>query len=210
MEGRFCRSCRENAPACASCGAPTRSGIPRDGRVLCPDCDRRRVEGKDTYQAVYDRVLVRLRETLGLTLREAPPLRVESASTIESHPGLPEHRERLSGLYVRDEKGNASIHVLSHLTEDRLTAVLAHELAHAWQAENCPEEQSARVREGFAEWVAWHVVGGADARADNERDVIQRRTDEYGLGFRLFAHLEATRGAAFALWWATVARNGAG
>jgi hypothetical protein len=110
------------------------------------------------------------------------------------------------GLYVRDTDGNTSIHLLSHLTETRSTAVLAHEIAHAWQAENCPDAQGTRIREGFAEWVAWKVLEGMDG-ADGERSVIEARTDDYGDGFRLFAALEAKHGPERAVWYARAARR---
>jgi hypothetical protein len=110
------------------------------------------------------------------------------------------------GLYLRDAAGRTSIHLLADLCAARTTAVLAHELAHAWQAENCPEAQGRRVREGFAEWVAWKVLEGSPG-ADAEREIIAGRTDEYGQGYRLFAALERQRGAEGAIWYATSARR---
>jgi hypothetical protein len=205
VPGRFCTRCRDEAPACSACGAPTRAGLMRDGRALCRTCNAGRVIGREGYETVYRRLLERARDRLGLVLESEPPLVVESVNGIESRPGLPELHEGLCGLYVRDARGNTSIHVLSDLPESRLAAVLGHELAHAWQGERCPDEQSTRVREGFAEWVAWHLLDGEE-QADRERQVIAARTDEYGRGFRLFADLESQHGSQFALWWATAAR----
>lgn len=142
---------------------------------------------------------------LGLELARVPELVVESSAALESRssPGEP---ERVCGLYTRDPGGRVTIHVLSHLPETRVTAVLAHELAHAWQAENCPDEQGPRLREGFAEWVAWRLLEGVDG-CGPERDVIAARTDEYGRGFRLFTGLEEQGGARHAIWYATTARS---
>jgi hypothetical protein len=205
--GRFCAACREEASACTSCGAPTRSGTLRDGRVFCPACHRKLVEDVEDYGKVYRRIQERARTRLGLTLREDVPLIVESAGVIRGHPGLSGSRDALAGMYVRDADGDASIHVISNLTAGRLAAVLAHELAHAWQAEHCPEEQSHRVREGFAEWVAWHLVGD-EPGGEAEREIISGRTDEYGHGFRLCAELEARHGIDHVLWWAQSVRGG--
>ena len=33
---------------------------------------------------------------------------------------------------------------------------MAHEYAHAWQGETCPLLNDEVLREGFAEWVAYH------------------------------------------------------
>jgi hypothetical protein len=205
-EGRYCERCRSEAPACSVCGAPTRDGILHDGRVFCRSCDAKRVTDRGTYDRIYHRLIERARERLGLVLDDAPPLVVESQSRMEAHEGLPEAHEGLSGLYLRDAHGNASIHVLSDLPEGRLAAVLGHELAHAWQGEHCPDRQSQRVREGFAEWVSWHLLDG-EAGADRERTVITARTDEYGRGFRLFEGLEEHHGEPFVLWWASAVRR---
>jgi len=200
-EGRYCSRCRDEAPPCSACGAPTRAGILRDGRVFCRGCDRQRVTDRDGYEAVYRRLLLRARR-LGLDLALAPPLVIESAGRLEAHPELSHRPEGLCGLYLRDARGRSTIHVLTGLPETRLAAVLGHELAHAWQGERCPDGQSERVREGFAEWVAWHLLAGEEG-AERERRVISARTDEYGRGFRLFADLEASHGPDFVLWWAS-------
>jgi hypothetical protein len=131
---------------------------------------------------------------------------VESASVLGKgtiHGDVP---EGLCGLFQKDHRGNASIHILSHLTESRATAVLAHELAHAWQAENCPDEQGDRIREGFAEWVAWKLLDGLEG-CDAERELIEERTDEYGRGFQVFLDFEAERGTDWTIWYARSAKS---
>lgn len=205
-DGVYCEDCREAAPDCSSCGAPSRSVVRRDGRLLCDGCDQDRVTGDEGYQQVYEAMIVRARTKLGMTLQRQPPLIVESEGSLRSNPGLPSAHEGLNGLYMRNGRGDTSIHVISHLTASRAAAVLAHELAHAWQAEHCPEEQSPRLREGFAEWVAWHLLDGWEG-GESERAIIAARTDEYGRGFHWYRELEASRGTEFALWWATAAMS---
>jgi hypothetical protein len=178
----------------------------RDGRFFCPACEPRLVSDHDDYDGVYQRMVRRARDVLGLELDTLPELVVDSKESIKGRPGVAATPTTVCGLYSRDGLGRSTIHVLSHLTEPRVSAVLAHELAHAWQAENCPDDQGVRVREGFAEWVAWRLLDGLDG-CDRERTVIESRTDEYGHGFRLFSGLEMRRGAPGAVWYATAARS---
>lgn len=178
----------------------------RDGRFFCRSCDGHAVADLDGYESVYRRLVLRAQRLLDLELEEIPELVVESSESLGDRSMLDLAPQAVCGLYARDGFGRATIHVLSHLPETRVTAVLAHELAHAWQAENCPDEQGVRIREGFAEWVAWRLLDGLDG-CQREREVIASRTDEYGVGFRLFTELEARAGTSRAIWYATAART---
>ena len=199
-EGHYCARCMEEAPACSACKVPSRDGTVRDGRFFCKPCKPNLVAADGAYEGIYRRTIERAREVLGLELEREPRLVVESSSDLHDLRHGDATPSDLCGLYFQDGRGNQSIHVLSHLTEARASAVLAHELAHAWQAENCPEDQGTRLREGFAEWVAWKLLERQDY--DAEREVISSRTDEYGLGFRLFAQLEQRQGVDGVLWYA--------
>jgi hypothetical protein len=202
--GVFCDECRATATPCAVCGAPTRTARIRDARWFCPECTRTLIEDAAEIDVAYRGLLRTATERLGLTLSEPPALLVESATGIRAQAGVQEPPVGLCGLYVRDGEAPPSIHVIAPLPRARLCAVLAHEIAHAWQAERCPEEQGARVREGFAEWVSWKLLEGIEG-GDGERHAIESRTDVYGDGFRLFAALDARGGADHAIWYAQVA-----
>jgi hypothetical protein len=169
-------------------------------------CDRDRVTDQTLYEEIYREMLDRADDRLGIRLRKEPPLVVERRAVLASNPGMAHVPESLSGLYVHDGRGNGSIHILSELPRPRIAAILSHELAHAWQVENAPKAQSDRIREGFAEWVAWRLVEGMPG-GDAEREIIHARTDVYGDGFRLFARLEQESGAHSALRWARGARS---
>jgi hypothetical protein len=183
-----------------------RDGRGHDGRFFCPACARRLLTDREKYDGVYGRVVARARDVLGLHLERVPELVVESSASLEERSNPILQPARVCGLYARDGLGRATIHVLSHLPETRVTAVLAHELAHAWQAENCPDDQGQRIREGFAEWVAWRLLEGVEG-CGPERDIIAARTDDYGLGFRTFSALEQRQGPSHAIWYATTARS---
>jgi hypothetical protein len=179
----------------------------RDGRFFCDVCRPSLLADFGVYEGIYEGMVDRASRTLGLELTRIPALVVESSSTIGQHPQLEAAPDNLCGLFSRDAFGRGTIHVVSHMTSARASAVLAHELAHAWQSENCPDDQGARVREGFAEWVAWKLLDGLE-ECRGERDVIEARTDDYGVGFRLFVDLESRRGFDGALWYARAARSG--
>ncbi|HMB71517.1 MAG TPA: hypothetical protein VKU85_19565 [bacterium] len=208
VEGKFCSRCRQEAPPCASCGAPARDGRLADGRIFCRACRPLLVNDPAVCAELYRDVVRRAEQVLGMTLNELPRLQVHGQSGLRDGvaAGLGKDGSDLCGLFVRDEEGAMTIHLLSNLTESRATAVLAHELAHAWQAESCPDNQGLRMREGFAEWVAWKILASIPG-GDAERRAIEARTDEYGLGFRFFADLEARDGAEGALRYAVAARS---
>ena len=203
-DGVYCDSCHRSSVPCSACGAPVRSMRLIDGRAFCPECAATLVADPSEIEALYESLLAAARTRLGLELAAWPPLVLDSELALRARPDR-SAPEGLCGLYLR-EGGRASIHVLVPLPRARLTAVLAHEIGHAWQAEKCPEAQGPRLREGFAEWVSWRLIEGR-AGCDGERAVIERRSDLYGEGFRLFAGLETRSWSDAPLWYARAARS---
>jgi hypothetical protein len=152
-------------------------------------------------------MIARARDILGLEL-SAPRLEVVSASSFDpTRLARGVALEGLSGLFERRADGEERILVLTPQTSSRAAAVMGHELAHAWQAEHCPEEQGTRIREGFAEWVSWKLLAGFPA-GERERERIEARSDEYGLGFQIFRGIEERGGVAAVLWYARGAQLG--
>ncbi len=206
-DGFYCGTCIQDAPRCASCVRPVLDGRILDERFFCADCRPGLVNDGETYHRGYDRVLALASDRLGLEIRRPPSLIVESVASLHAEEGRSYPRGRLCGLYQRDGTGRSTIRVLTHLGWIRALSVLAHEIAHAWQAENCPSDQGIRLREGFAEWVAWKLLETIPG-GEGERAVIEARTDDYGVGFRILADVEARFGTEHALWYALHARSG--
>jgi hypothetical protein len=179
----------------------------RCGRFVCRSCAAEALDGIAPFDSLYAVVIRRAADVLGM--KPAPPaLSVAPASNFDPDRLVDEMAaERLSGLYERGVDGEASILILTPQTPTRATAVLAHELAHAWQAQNCPDAQGVRIREGFAEWVAWKLLEGLPG-GEGERARIAARTDDYGTGFRIFRGIEERRGIPDVLWYARAARRG--
>ena len=96
--------------------------------------------------------------------------------------------------YFVQAHGTATIYVEEYLPRGLLLGTLAHELAHAWQTEQMLHLKDARVREGFAEWVAYRVLVARGLTALAER--ATRRDDVYGRGLRHFLNIENRFGFA--------------
>ncbi len=207
-EGDYCVSCAEESRACAICGVPVRDPVVNGGRTICPDCSRGAMTDVKEITRIYRETHGRLGSLLGLHLRRVPELHIVTLDEVDrSRLDDPHALEKLGGLYTRDADGKARIHLVTPVTEPRARAVFAHELAHAWQTEACPDDQGKLLREGFAEWVAWKIIEGQPGAA-KERAKIEARTDEYGRGFRNFRGIEERQGTEKAIWYARSTRGG--
>lgn len=203
----YCEHCMSESLQCALCGAPARAGHRHGGRIFCDLCEPQLLHDAEALRSLYEVSIQRLSEDLGLELEVRPELRIVELSAIDPTGLDSSHSlEALGGLFTREPGGHTVIQLVSPVTKPRAQAVLAHELAHAWQAQHCPDNQGKRLREGFAEWVAWHALGGIE-ECVKERRKIELRTDEYGLGFQLFRGLEERNGWDGVLHYARSAQN---
>jgi hypothetical protein len=118
--------------------------------------------------------------------------RVTRAPKTGSPDGAPVRH--LLGFYVRSQ-GKPLIYVEAGLTRGLLLGTLAHELAHAWQAEQLGHNAGALdplISEGFAEWVAYNVLFRRGFRTLAAR--ARERSDVYGKGLNRCLQVEAARG----------------
>jgi len=97
------------------------------------------------------------------------------------------------GLFARQGRKRA-IYVETGLPQIMMIQVIAHEYAHAWQGENCPLLRDPLMREGFAEWAAYHVLEALGAV--KKAALMEQRADLYGQGLRFMLALEGQGGAA--------------
>lgn len=198
----YCRRCFEERPKCDICGRPLAAHPqhPSTRRLLCERCHSTAVSGSARAEELYARVRAAVAGVLGLQLRQACPLklvdrrqmhRIIARSTL--HVLDADSQGRCFGLFVR-EGSRRAIFVESGLPQITLMEVLAHEYAHAWQSERCPDNLPPEVQEGFAEWVAYKLMEHWGCRRRSER--MLRRDDLYGRGLRLMLKWEAEGGAA--------------
>lgn len=135
------------------------------------------------------------RQTAGL-LPATPGLDgVSDMNGIDGQHGAASSSGRhLLGFYVRTG-GKPTIYVEAGLTRGLLLGTLAHELGHAWQAEQVGAAAGALdplISEGFAEWVAYTALLARGFRSLAAR--ARERQDDYGRGLNRFLSVELARG----------------
>jgi hypothetical protein len=101
--------------------------------------------------------------------------------------------QRTLGIYTRRGM-RRGIYVQTGLPRLLFLQVAAHEYAHAWQGENCPLLREGLAHEGFAEWVAYRVLGHYGYERGQER--MCARQDIYGQGLKWALELESRQGIA--------------
>jgi hypothetical protein len=194
MPGGVCPTCLQQqgvCRACDICGAPVTDQRWQlsDGRISCADCHASAVYTPAAATALFRQVQA-FAETLGLTLNIPTGLaladRRQLAEIIQEQlpaasPGDGLDPRRTLGLYAR--RGlKRGIYIQSGLPRNLLLQITAHEFAHAWQGENCPLLDNPLVREGFAEWLAYSLLGSLEL--SKEQRQMTKRSDLYGDGLR--------------------------
>lgn len=157
---RYCSHCIATRPRCASCGAPLGAQHWRlhDGRLQCAACHATAIYDPDVARALFDETVSGVVAQLGLSLNVGVAFRLVDAPTLEGLRAegspLPVGMNTL-GLYQR--RGHLRvIYMLYGLPRLSFRTTVAHEYAHAWQGERCPLLRDDELREGHAEWVAYH------------------------------------------------------
>lgn len=157
---RYCERCIATRPRCASCGAPLGGQHWRlhDERLQCAACHATAVYDAAVARALFDQTVTGVVAQLGLTLNVGVAFRLVDAPTLEAirSAGQPAPAGMNTlGLYQR--RGHLrAIYMLYGLPRLGFRTTVAHEYAHAWQGERCPLLRDDELREGHAEWVAYH------------------------------------------------------
>lgn len=157
---RYCPRCIATRPRCASCGAPLGAQHWRlhDGRLQCAVCHATAVYDPDLARAIFDETVAGVVAQLGLTLNVGVAFRLVDAPTLEGlRAGGSRPPEGLTTLGLYQRRGHLrTIYMLYGLPRLGFRTTVAHEYAHAWQGERCPLLRDDELREGHAEWVAYH------------------------------------------------------
>lgn len=200
---RFCEQCVQKRPRCDICRVPVEpEATPLDdGQYRCSLCATEMVLAEPAVRATYEDALAAFREVIGESLRQTP--HVEVVSRLQMGEVRRRYERRVTaganvpasgvaghhvlGFYVRSH-GTSAIYVERALPRSLLLGTLAHELGHAWQAEHAPDLRDPLICEGFAEWVAHHVLVARGLRPMAAR--ATRRDDIYGRGLRRMLEIE--------------------
>ena len=199
---RFCEPCVKHRRRCDVCRAPVPEGATTlpDGQFRCALCATEMVLGDEAVAAVYAEALALVERVARVRPRQTPALAVvgrrEMGAVRRRFPSdLPDGAsgQHVLGFFVRED-GAARIYVELGLPRPLLLGTLAHEVAHAWQAEAAPDLVDPLLREGFAEWVAHRALVAGGHRRLAAR--ATRRDDMYGRGLRHFLEVERAAGRA--------------
>ncbi len=162
-DDRYCATCIATRPRCSSCGAPIGPDHWQlhDGRRQCARCHSVAVYDAAVAHTLYDETVAALRQQFGMELNIGTLFRLVDAPTLAglcmqtSNKWAMENHMPILGLYHRQGHIRV-IYMLYGLPRLLFRLTVAHEYAHAWQGENCPLLHNETLREGFAEWVAYH------------------------------------------------------
>lgn len=173
----YCDRC---AP-CPDCARPSR------GLGRCAPCQASVVDSSAQALFLLPRVLGFL-ESQGILLHRVPGILVTDEIPAVCVAGFrEEHRQAKSirGLMLHEEN---LVWLRSGLPAATCAAALAHELTHAWQIENCPD-QSRQLSEGLTCWVQRRMLLSLGYTQAANR-MVMNEDHVYGDGLRLMLHLE--------------------
>ncbi len=199
----FCEKCKNHNPKCYSCGVPLGKQHFRfdDGRRVCINCNNRAVYDVEQIKQIMAEVEQLCVKHLGLKVNTPYQLQIKpmnSKSSIQANKAKkgengdsPLFGKEL-GLYRR-LNGKSEIFLLYGLPKEMLYDTAAHEYAHAWQSENCINNQSLEILEGFAQWVSSQILHIKNFPKTLEH--LEARTDNpYGTGYHKVKSLEQRMG----------------
>lgn len=166
-----CGTCVKVPHRCFACSLPVvkdRSAL-SDGRDYCARDFQRAVIANDEIFALVQETQQQLGELFRDQLKlpvEKTDIRPVDRVTIESlfaRPGNDFRCPNILGYYQTVEENGERRHdisLLAGLTATGTRAVYAHELAHAWIADNVPSDRALGrdAKEGFCEWIAYLLM----------------------------------------------------
>lgn len=220
--GPYCPDCYQNRPRCDVCSAPLtlEHWQLSDGRKVCGLCHQTAIYAPADALALYEEMKNLAAARLGLVLniptglalvdrnqiggvirRQTQPTRPTDLAPRRGQTDPPTagpetlalDPQRTLGLYARRGM-RRGLYVQTGLPRLLFLQVAAHEYAHAWQGENCPLLKDVLIHEGFAEWVAYRVIGYYGYALGQQR--MLAREDQYGAGLRWALETENRLGVA--------------
>ncbi len=154
---KYCSECVARYPICSNCGAPSGSRGTKldDGRYLCPDCRRVALFQPGLVTPIKKKVLSYLDSGMGIRIKHDIKYSLQDKDFLKTKSK--DMHGDLNALFYR--KGDDyNIYVLYGLRKKDLIGAIAHEITHAWQAENCENDLQLEDLEGFAQWAAYHTL----------------------------------------------------
>lgn len=188
---KYCSNCVVKYPRCDDCGAPIGpDGVTLDdGRHLCPDCRRVAYFQPGLVESIRQKVQPFVTGNMGMPVKHNLNFSLKGQDFLKQK--AKDIHGDINGLFYR--KGNEfDIYLLYGLREKDLISVIAHELSHAWQAENCPKDILLENQEGFAQWVAYKALKAFGH--DDFANLMTEGDNIYARGLTRMLRLEANGG----------------
>lgn len=180
------------------CSALTNGGrYYEDGRHICNLCYEKVEYNRQNIQDLLTKVIDKLNQ-MGIRLsKNNISVQVVDKNELKRISGM-EKFNQLEGfcqsqgqtIYVNNTKKktnfNHKIFVLSGLPSLNIEGILAHELMHAWAAENTPDNQPPDVREGSCNYISYqYLIYSSDPDVKYLLLGMEKNTDPvYGQGFQ--------------------------
>jgi hypothetical protein len=189
---------------CDFCAKPLMGGEfdrLQDGRERCITCSRTAVTTHEGFFSLYQEVRRNLEIMFEIQFNVGITVRMDNAKTIarltrEKFEPTPGFDARVLG-FASENAGGYDLRIENGSPKLPSIQTMAHELTHIWQYRNWDQQQIQAkygaerrlfVHEGMASWVMvqyLYCTNEGDFAA-REAALTRARTDEYGVGFRLF------------------------
>ncbi|WP_157487066.1 hypothetical protein [Leucobacter salsicius] len=172
-----------------------------DGRERCVRCSRSVVRTKEEFVELFTttrRLLelafdINIEVSMNVHMVNAREIARRTGESFEPTPGVD---ARVLGFAERSDAGY-SLHIENGAPALAAVSTIAHELTHIWQFSQWhPEMIKTRygadkrllIFEGMASWaqIQYLLCIKEFEFADRQEAYVEQRTDEYGVGFRLF------------------------
>lgn len=194
----FCDDCEKHRPHCVACNAPVEYNAWEFERTryLCSRCRPVAVLKQDAAEKLYRDVRARLARSLGIKLHSQPDFKLltyQQMQKLEIDMDGETHSFVPAGKFVQVGQ-KRTIYIQRGQRLQTVMAVIAHEIAHAWQSEQCldPASLTPLLSEGFAEWVAYRILD--EVGGQSQQETMRTQNNIYGQGLRHFLAIEKQRG----------------
>lgn len=202
-EKDVCENCRNLETRCFLCSLPVKTNYAslKDGRYLCERDDREAIHSEDGVRAVCEDVQAELNRsfsrfmtfpTTNMTINSVNRFALDDTFKTSGNQSecTSVYGSTSSHSFGEEKKFMHEIKLLSDIKKPKLMAVFAHEITHAWIAENLSKKRLAVIapetKEGFCELMAYKLM-----EAHNETfEMGVIRSNSYSRG-QIIALLEA-------------------
>ena len=173
-----------------------------DGRIRCNDCSSSAITDVADFKNVFSQTKNMMENVYDIRFKAAVSVQTADARKIAKHRGMvfaPSKGVASRVLGFAQRKGTKfTVFVENGSPRLATIATLAHEMTHIWQYLHWNDKDIVRqygdqrnrliVYEGMACWseIQLLYIIGESVYARQQELLLERRSDEYGIGFRLY------------------------